>query len=802
MSYIYQLGKSPQCRQSNTVRGDNYRFTILTPYLIRMEYNETGIFENRATQTVINREFEEQNFEFHEQTDCLEIITDAVHLIYDKKKFSRNGLTVKVKANLTYPGLWHYSDSVEDLRGTARTLDGADGPIELEHGILSRDGFSVLDDSQSFVITEDGWIEPRRKNLVDLYFFGYGRNYLLCLKDFYRLTGETPLLPKYALGNWWSRFYRYSEQSYQELIRRFEEVKLPFTVSVIDMDWHLVAIDPKYGSGWTGYTWNRELFPDPASFMKWLHEKGLKVTLNVHPADGVRAHEEKYQDMAREMGIDYVNEVPIPFDITNPEFLKAYFKHLHHGNEKDGVDFWWIDWQQGSSSKLEGLDPLWMLNHYHFLDKQRDGKRALILSRYSGIGSHRYPIGFSGDSIISWESLDFQPYFTANASNAGYGWWSHDIGGHMLGSKNDELATRWLQFGVFSPILRLHSSGSIFNGKEPWNYNNTAQKIMERFLRLRHQLLPYLYTMNNRCSTEGIPLIQPMYYQYPETAEAYRVKNQYYFGSELIAIPITRAMDPVIGCAKSRVWLPEGTYIDFFTGMIYGGNRWMELYRGLETIPVLAKAGSIVPLNGEEYVGNDLSNLKVMEIRIYAGDDGSFVLYEDDGESLDYNNGLFVKTEIKLNWHSGYSFRIEASLGSLDLIPAKRDYRFRFSGFVDSEDIKVISGETEIPYDKSYNSRNNVIELGVKEIDVSKGVIVQFDRKPQLATNRVKDILFEFLSRAQFEFELKERIYQLIMSKQDTALIITELNTWDLNKDLFGALCEIILASEWNDRRL
>ena len=155
------------------------------------------------------------------------------------------------------------------------------------------------------------------------------------------------------------------------------------------------------------------------------------------------------------------------FDITDPEFLEAYFETVLHPMEKEGVDFWWLDWQQGNTTKIEGLDPLWMLNHYHYLDSRRLGTRGLTFSRYAGPGSHRYPVGFSGDTVISWESLDFQPYFTANASNIGYGWWSHDIGGHMLGVRDDELTTRWVQFGVFSPINRLHSTDNPFNGKEP-----------------------------------------------------------------------------------------------------------------------------------------------------------------------------------------------------------------------------------------------------------------------------------------------------------------------------------------------
>jgi alpha-glucosidase (family GH31 glycosyl hydrolase) len=761
-----------------------------------MEYEDEGNFEDRATQSVIYRDFEVQNFQVIDEQDSLQIITEAIHIIYDKKCFSKNGLTVKRKGNLTvYHSTWNYSDQVDDLRGTARTLDGVNGSIELEHGILSRNGYAVLDDSKSLLIQENGWLEPRKGRAIDLYFFGYGRNYRLCLKDFYRLTGETPLLPKYTLGNWWSRFYRYTEQSYMTLIERFEEEQIPFTVAVMDMDWHLTAIDPKYGSGWTGYTWNKELFSNPVKFMKWLHEKGLRITLNVHPADGVRAHEDMYIAMAKELGVDYEKEIPITFDVTNQDFIKAYFKYLHHTNERDGVDFWWIDWQQGNSSKLVGLDPLWMLNHFHYLDQQRTGKRPLILSRYAGVGSHRYPIGFSGDTIISWESLAFQPYFTANASNVGFSWWSHDIGGHMNGIRDDELATRWLQFGVFSPILRLHSSGSMFNGKEPWRYNERSHKIMNSYLRLRHQLLPYLYTMNYRNSVEGEPLIQPMYYQYPEISDAYEVKNQYYFGSELIVAPITEAMDRTLILAKVKVWLPKGNYFDFFNGRIYDGNRYLEMYRGLENTPVLAKAGGIIPMNGPEFVGNNLSNPNEIEIRVFAGDDGHFVMYEDDGDSMEYKKGAFVMTDMVFDWNEKFLFKIQAAVGELDLIPTQRNYRLRFIGFVDCDEIGVTLGDTNIQFTKFYNKEMNSIEVNVEDIDTSKELIVQFGHKQQMASNRVEEILLGFLDQAQIEFQLKEQIYHLIKLKPDISKIITELLTWNLDQNLFGVLCEILLAS-------
>ena len=163
-------------------------------------------------------------------------------------------------------------------------------------------------------------------------------------------------------------------------------------------------------------------------------------------------------------------------DFTNRKLLEGYFKYVYEKIEKkDGVDFWWIDWQQGTNTAIPGLDPLWMLNHYHTIHSQKKDGKGLIFSRYAGPGSHRYPVGFSGDTVITWESLDFQPYFTATASNIGYGWWSHDIGGHMMGYKNDELALRWLQLGVFSPIMRLHSTCCEFNGKEPWRYRKEVE---------------------------------------------------------------------------------------------------------------------------------------------------------------------------------------------------------------------------------------------------------------------------------------------------------------------------------------
>ena len=152
---------------------------------------------------------------------------------------------------------------------------------------------------------------------------------------------------------------------------------------------------PEYGSGWTGYSWNRELFPDPAEFLRRLHEQGLRVTLNVHPADGVRAFEDRYPAMARALGIDPASGDPVAFDVTNQEFLAAYFEILHRSLEEDGVDFWWIDWQSGPYSRVAGIDPLWMLNHFHFLDNARRRQPA----------AHLFPVRRPGQPPLSGRLL-------------------------------------------------------------------------------------------------------------------------------------------------------------------------------------------------------------------------------------------------------------------------------------------------------------------------------------------------------------------------------------------------------------
>lgn len=793
MEELYRIKTEGHAEDAAIIQGEKYRFTVLTEEMIRLEYCEDGQFEDRATQCVIDRKFKVPEYQVIENEESLEIITDKIHLVYNKQKFTDYGLSVQVRGNISvYHSIWHFGEEATDLRGTARTLDEADGAIELEHGIISRFGYGILDDSRSLVITEDGWVEPRKEDCIDIYFLGYGHEYEHCLKDYYHLTGKTPLLPRYALGNWWSRFYRYNDQEYKALMTRFEKEEIPFSVSVIDMDWHLVDIDPKYGSGWTGYTWNKELFPDPKEFMTWLHDHGLKVTLNVHPAGGVQAHEEKYKEMAEAMGRDWEKEEPVNFDVTDQKFLKAYFEYLHHPNEEEGVDFWWLDWQQGGLSKIPGLDPLWMLNHYHYLDSGRRGKRRLTFSRYAGMGSHRYPVGFSGDTIISWESLAFQPYFTANASNVGYGWWSHDIGGHMKGYRDEELSTRWIQFGVFSPIMRLHSSNSAFTGKEPWNYNAVSENIMKRYLKLRHEMIPYLYTMNYHASHDGQPLIRPMYYLEPEQPEAYEVPNEYYFGTELVVCPIIEPTDKAAGTACVKAWIPEGKWYDIFSGLKYDGGRMLELYRSLEDIPVLAKEGAIIPLTDLTEYTNSVENPKELAVKIVPGKKNAFILMEDTGDTCEDKEENWAQT--KLEWINENEFIIHPANGNLDVIPKRRTWKMEFYGIADVDNLEVTVGGKAIETERIYDEKRHICQVNIPETEVTEQITISFSKGYLLRENNKPAEIFALLYQAKIEYEVKEKIYAYMKEGKTSSEVLGIIQAMHLPDSVYGMLSEVLLA--------
>ena len=740
------------------------RFSIITDRLLRVEVDKNGAFTDEPTQSVICRNFATPQYKIVEDGNTIIIITTKTIFKYDLKKEVMTGISVRGGKNLT-------EFKSGNLKGTYRTLDMTTGPIDLGDGIMSRNGVAVYDDAKSLLLKEDGTIGERAKTLKDEYYFAYGHDYRGCLKDFFSLAGQVPLVPRYSLGNWWSRYKAYTQQEYMDLMNKFVEKDIPITVATIDMDWHWVDVKQRFGKsggkptlnphapdfilqgdGWTGYSWNTELFPDYKGFLKWLQDHNFKVTVNLHPAQGVRFFEDMYEDFAKRMGVDPATRQKIPFDITDPDYVDAYFNILHKPYEDDGVNFWWIDWQQGKNTKVKNLDPLWALNHYHTLANDKGSNRPLILSRFAEVGSHRYPLGFSGDTKICWEALDFQPYFTSTATNVGYTWWSHDIGGHMGGSKDDELYTRWIQYGLYSPIMRLHSTSNEFMGKEPWKHSFEAETIAVDVLRQRHAMIPYLYSMNYRTHKHSLALVEPMYYPYPENNEAYEVPNQYFFGSELMVAPITKKRNPNTNLAEVEVWLPKGRWTDIYTGTIYEGDKKIKMYRGLESIPVFAKEGAIIPLSTDDR-NNDSSNPKDMTIRIYRGTN-TFDLYEDDGESNEFKNGNFAITKFRVREAvRDMIFEIRPAEGNCSTLPLRRNYTLIFEDIVSADEITVTSKGKAIKFDVAYKGGKTIITL--KGITPKQGVDISFKEIVAKQNKDKREQIIDLVTKYQLGVNMK-----------------------------------------------
>ena len=645
--------------------GHGLRITFLTPRLIRVEKADT--FTDLASYTVWNRNFESGEMKISKQGKSIAVETESV--IFTIKNAKPYSVYFKDTKNT------EVFSRQRNLKGTRRTLDMTFGKVSLEDGFITEGGAYLLDDSASMLLDNDGHFIPRKEGSVDYYAFAYGKSPRETIRAFHKISSPTPLIPRFALGVWWSRYHAYTQKEYLDLMARFKAEDIPLTVATVDMDWHWVRdIDKKFGvkyGGWTGYSWNTELFPNYKEFFNQLKRDNLHITLNLHPADGVHSYEDMYEEMAKAVGIDPKSKAKVDFKCSSDDFWNAYFDVLHKPYEKDGVDFWWIDWQQGKKSDVQGLDPLNALNHYHYLDNAEDGRMPMILSRYAGFGSHRYPLGFSGDTAINWRVLDFQPYFTANAANAAYGWWSHDIGGHHMGYRDDDLYMRWLQFGVFSPIMRLHSTAIELLGKEPWKYRSEVYHCAKEWLTLRHRLIPYIFTMDHRAHNDGVALCEPMYYSYPENEKAYNVPNQYMFGSELMVCPITKPQHKELHMGSVEAWLPAGRWTDIFTNQSYEGENRITLFRDLNTIPVLAKEGAMIPLSADK--GNKTDNPEAFEIWAFSGN-GSFTLIEDNGKTDFDEHKALTKFEMKFD-NDKLTFTVNAAEGDLSVLPQKRNYK-------------------------------------------------------------------------------------------------------------------------------
>lgn len=660
---------NPVADPDATVVAGNARFTVLTDEMIRIEYSDKGEFEDRATFTVQNREMDDvPQFTQSEDDRYLYITTGKLRLKYRKGSNPRTlpaspeNLTVTMTHNgrevLWYPG----KPDPLNLKGTCRTLDGSNGDNkrrEMENGLISRSGWAVIDDSwtaarpdgsRSFPLEYDAtvgydwWSARKDPHATDLYFMGYGSDYKKAIGDFTRIAGRIPLPPDYVFGYWYSKYASYSADDYRSIMNDLASNDIPADVMILDMDWHWNGDGGSQSAGiggWTGWSWNTNLIPEPEKLLGEIHDRNFRVALNLHPADGINSVESPgyFSAMDSELGGRYTDNGTIAWNLDFPDFTKSFFSNIIRDHEREGVDFWWLDWQQHLTSPYtSGLGQTFWCNHvfYNDMKKNRPDRRPVIFHRWGGLGSHRYQIGFSGDALINFPTLAFQPYFTATASNVGYAYWGHDLGGHAFTDEatvnNPELVLRWIQFGVFTPIFRTHATKDDRIERRIWKFSNFP--LMRDAVRLRYTLFPYIYTMARATYDTGIGMCRPMYYEYPEAEEAYAYEGQYFFGDDILVAPVTEA--GAGGSAAKEIWFPEGEWWSASTGELIEGPCVRTMHFTDAQIPYFYRAGSVVPLNPAS-VKNVTERPAEIVLNIIGGADGTGSLYEDAGDNSDYD---------------------------------------------------------------------------------------------------------------------------------------------------------------------
>ena len=740
--------------KDSIIQGKYYRFTILSERLIRIEYRENGMFLDAPTQLVINRNFPKPNFSIKQDRNYLEISTNYFKLSYKKEQKINNSKNLKVEV-LNSDSVWYYNHIEAKNYGAPMMIEN--GKIENVKGLYSLDGFVSIDDSQNQIMNEDGTFRDNDFNGYDIYLFVYLNDFYLCLKDYFNLTGHPSLIPRFALGNWWSRNQDYNDITLKELVDNFKKYAIPISIILLDKDWHLRPyIDKQYLT--TGFTFNKQLFKAPYEMISYLHTQGIRIGLNVDPTEGFYSIDEYFEQAKQYLAVD--EKGIIPYNVLEPRWVDVYLKIFIHPLDVLGVDFYWLN----SYNRKNNIQDF-LLKHYQFYDMERNYKRRPMLLSYStNLAQHRYPVLYAGKTTVSWESLKQIPKYNANATNNGISWWSHDIGGYFNGIEDNELYIRYVQLGTFSPILKFGADKGKYYKREPWRWSVKTQGIVKNFLELRHKLIPYLYSEAYKYTKDGIPILKPIYYVAPEMYDDLLYSDEYYFGSQLFVCPITKKKDHIMDRVVHRFYMPEGIWYDFFTGQKYPGNNTYVAFYKDQNYPVFAKAGSIIPLGTNDSI-NDTNPPKNMEIHFFPGISNEYLLYEDDGLSNLYKKGFYLLTKIEYNYMpSNYTVIIRALEGKSGIVPEYRNYKLVFRNAKQATDIVVYNNKQQIDCKSYVSGPDFIVEIenikSINQLTVNcKGKDIEFD-----PTRLINDDIEGILGDLQIETTMKEKIDEIIFS--------------------------------------
>ena len=737
---------------NNVFKGEKYRITVLSEILLRLEYSENGVFLDEQTELVKNRTFSIPDFKVQQDEKFLVIETNYYRLEYIKEK-SFYGTKFVPEANLKVllkgtDRYWYFNHvEARNFKTIGNRIDNVDNIKLVNKGLYSTDGFVSIDDSKSLIL-KDNVFYKRDNNIIDTYLFMYKRDFGFVLRDYYTLTSKPFLIPRFLLGNIWNKDTSYTDQNIKDLVFKFNKNDIPINTIILGNNWHSKN-KLKYG-----LSWNNDLFINYDSFIKYLKEQGiyLGVTINPNVISKLEKNIDEFVD-SKSIKDDYIK-----LDIFNKDIMDKYFKVFINPLVNNGVSTFLIDYNDLDMYSLR------VLNYYHSLYFKNKKYKNPIISRNGLISSHITNTIYSGKTLVSWNLLNDLPEYITSGANNGLSYISNDIGGYYSGIEDDELYRRYIQFGTFSPILRLASDSSHYYKREPWMWDMNTLAIAKEYLRLRNMLIPYLYTECYNYSLTGIPIVRPIYYNYPEIYDEKDYKNEYYFGSSLFISPITKQKDIVMNRTIQKIFLPGGIWYDFKTGIKYNGNRRYITFYKDEDYPVFATQGSIIPLAilNDDYL-NSTNNPDGFLIHVFPGKSNTYTIFEDDGVTL---NDKYAKTIIDYNYMlNNYTLIIRQDINDTSLIPSIRSYIVKFRNTRLPNEVKVYIGNDLLEDYKVYLDENDFV-VEINKVNAYKQITINCKGQDiEIETNRIinKDI-DAIISDLKIKTVLKSEVSKIMFS--------------------------------------
>lgn len=764
---MYNLGEQfkfkmeeAKANSKSVIQGSKYRITLLSENLIRFEYQKSGQFNDLPTEQVWVRSFNVPEFSVREDDMFLEVLSKFFKITYVKNKpFKGSRLNpmsnLKVEI-LNTDKIWHYNHpEARNFGSISSSLESMLSKKSLTKGLYSQDGFVTIDESKSSRFEETGTITDPIKDYIDIYLFIYNDDFNQCLNDYYKITGKPSLIPRYALGNWWNRNIDYKDDGIKKLVDEFNFYDIPMSLLLLNQDWHLNKHDNLINIK-SGFTWNKENYKNPKAMIQYLNKSGIRLGLNIDPSDGLYPYEEFYSKAISYLNVNSGDK--IPFNVLEPKTLDVYLKLFLHPLDSQGVDFYWLDLKDDNKDKF-------LLTHYHFFDKKRNYKtRPMTLNTNNKIAPHRYPILYSGKTEVNWETLKKIPQYNLLAAHKGISFVGHDIGGYYKGIEDNELYIRFVQLGVFSPILKFGADSLKYYKREPWRWSIKTYTIAQDYLKMRHRLIPYLYTEAYNYYKSGKQLIEPIYFKYKDLYDDNNYKNQYFFGSSLYISPIINKKEHIMNRVIHKFFIPEGTWYDFVTGKKFpGGKNYVSFFKD-QDYPVFAKSGAIIPFGENENL-NDTTPPKNMEFHIFPGKDNVYQLYEDDGISELYLRGYFLLTNIEYNYlPSNYTVIVRALEGKSGIVPLTRNYKFRFRNTKQADEVIAYFNNIEIKSESYVDGDDFVVEVfdikTIGQLTINcKGKDIEID-----AARIINEDIETIISDLQIETELKQKIDEVLFS--------------------------------------